>query len=100
MSTPITDSDIKSFIEKVETNCTDEEIKKAFVDFANEALNNASKAAALEQFIANFATEDGDIDPELYEVPAYSIGDFYNDFVGQGAELDPAGNGVVGSDGE
>ena len=100
MSTPMTDSDIKSFIEKVETNCTDEETKKALTNFANEALSNASKTAALEQFITNFTTEDNEIDPELYEIPAYAIDDFYNDFVGEGGELDPAGDGVVGSDGQ
>lgn len=87
---------INEFIENVEANCHDAETKTALINFASEALDNESKAEALQQFINNFTTE-GELDPEIYEVGSYAIEDFYQDYIGQGGELDPSGNGIVGS---
>ena len=95
----MTKDQINNFIEDIVANCSNEETKNALLNFANEALNNESKADALQQFVNNFTTE-GELDPEIYEVPAYAIEDFYNDYLGQGGELDPSGDGVVGSSAE
>ena len=95
----MTKDQINNFIEDVVANCSNEETKNALLNFANEALNNESKADALQQFVNNFTTE-GEFDPEIYEVPAFAIEDFYNDYLGQGGELDPSGDGVVGSSAE
>lgn len=95
----MTKDQINNFIEDVVANCSNEETKNALLNFANEALNNESKADALQQFVNNFTTE-GELDPEIYEVPAFAIEDFYNDYLGQGGELDPSGDGVVGSSAE
>ena len=95
----MTKDQINNFIEDVVANCSNEETKNALLNFANEALNNESKVDALQQFVNNFTTE-GELDPEIYEVPAFAIEDFYNDYLGQGGELDPSGDGVVGSSAE
>ena len=95
----MTKDQINNFIEDVVANCSNEETKNALLNFANKALNNESKADALQQFVNNFTTE-GELDPEIYEVPAFAIEDFYNDYLGQGGELDPSGDGVVGSSAE
>lgn len=95
----MTKDQINNFIEDIVANCSNEETKNALLNFANEALNNESKADALQQFVNNFTTE-GELDPEIYEVPAFAIEDFYNDYLGQGGELDPSGDGVVGSSAE
>ena len=95
----MTKDQINNFIEDVVANCSNEETKNALLNFANEALNNESKADALQQFVNNFTTE-GELDPEIYEVPAFAIEDFYNDYLGHGGELDPSGDGVVGSSAE
>ena len=87
---------INEFIDNIEANCHTEETKTALLNFAKEALDNESKADALQQFVNNFTTE-GELDPEIYEVPSYAIEDFYNDYLGHGGELDPSGDGVVGS---
>ena len=52
--------------------------------------------STVQQFVNNFTTE-GKLDPEIYEVGSYAIEDFYQDYIGQGGELDPSGNGIVGS---
>ena len=91
--------DINKFIEDINASVQDEVAKTELINFAEEAKTDDVKAEALELFVNNFRMPDNydEIDPELYEVPSYAIKDFYNDFIGNGTEMDPEGDGIEGS---
>lgn len=76
---------ILDFISKVNDSSAADETKTSLVGFAQAAMNDETKAKALEEFINNFTTE-GDLDPEIWNVSADAIDDFYNDFIGNGSD--------------
>ena len=87
---------IDAFIDLVEQNIQDDEVKTSLLNFANASKEDDKKAEALEQFIANYTDGAGNIDPEFYDVPAYAIDDFYADYCDKGTEIAPDGSGIVG----
>lgn len=85
---------IDSFIEKANSNISDDAVKAALVGFATEARDDSNKAEALINFIDNY-TENGILSDEIWSVPAHAIEDFYNDFLGNGTEIAADGTGVL-----
>lgn len=76
---------INEFIDLVNASNAAEDTKASYIKFANEAMNDPEKARALKTFISNFTT-NGDLDPEIWDVAADGIEDFYNDYTGGGSD--------------
>ena len=70
---------ISNFIEAVNNHADDEEVKKSFIGFANDAKNDPVKMEALEKFINDYMHSNGSFDPIMYENPSYALLDIYDE---------------------
>lgn len=69
---------VNNFIESVQNHAEDEEVKKSFIGFANDAKTDPIKMEALEKFMNDYMHSNGTFDPLMYENPSYVLLDIYD----------------------